>query len=304
MRLAGGSSDSVILKSIVLPDPDPSRDADHRSHPRGWGGRRSDTRKRRSYQIECEFYRRWASACGAECRVAKPIAIESDHGGHRLLLEDLDAAGFPRRVHQPTRSEIGDGLGWLAHFHATFLGVEPEGLWPRGTYWHLDTRPDEWSAMPDGHPLKDSAERLDAALRQPTPQTLLHGDAKLGNFCFGSPRHGSAAIAAVDFQYVGGGCGMSDVAYFLGSCMMDDELRPLETQWLDEYFERFAAAASRRGHSPKRVKQTCERWRELFPVAWADFTRFLVGWSPGHQKLTPYSEELTERAFQVLDRLG
>ena len=29
------------------------------------------------------------------------------------------------------------------HFHASFLNEAPDGLWPVGTYWHLETRPDE-----------------------------------------------------------------------------------------------------------------------------------------------------------------
>ena len=40
-------------------------------------------------------------------------------------------------------------LSWLAHFHATFMGKNPEGLWKIGTYWHLDTRPDELEALED-----------------------------------------------------------------------------------------------------------------------------------------------------------
>ena len=300
LRLADGAFDSVVLKSIVLPDTETLGVSDQRSHPRGWGGRRSDLRKRSSYQIECEFYLRWATHCESGCRVAKPIAIDSDRSGHRLLLEDLDAAGFERRVRDPRPEEITAGLSWLAHFHATFLDREPDRLWRRGTYWHLDTRPDEWSAMPDDHPLKIAAERLDQALHRPTPQTIVHGDAKLGNFCFGDA---SPAVAAVDFQYVGGGCGMSDVAYFLGSCLMDDDLQPIENDLLDQYFDRFASAADRMGHSKQVIDRTCRLWRGLFPVAWADFTRFLVGWSPGHPKLTGYSETLAKRALDVLKRL-
>ena len=46
----------------------------------------------------------------------------------------------------------------------------------------------------------------------------MHGDAKLANFLFTSDH---SQVAGVDFQYVGGGCGMKDVAYLL-SCLDED----------------------------------------------------------------------------------
>ena len=41
------------------------------------------------------------------------------------------------------------------------------------------------------------------------------------------------AVAAVDFQYVGAGCGMKDVAYLLGSCLDDKGHEALEADLLD-----------------------------------------------------------------------
>ena len=42
-------------------------------------------------------------------------------------------------------------------------------------------------------------------------------------------------------------------------------------------------------------------WRALYPVAWADFHRFVKGWSPGHWKINGYSERLTR---EVIAQLG
>ncbi|EQM44960.1 hypothetical protein D042_4748 [Vibrio parahaemolyticus NIHCB0757] len=41
-------------------------------------------------------------------------------------------------------------------------------------------------------------------------------------------------------------------------------------------------------------------WRPLFAVAWADFQRFVKGWSPDHWKINPYTEALTRRALAYL----
>ena len=63
-------------------------------------------------------------------------------------------------------------------------------------------------------------------------KTIIHGDAKLANFLFGPD-----AVAAVDFQYVGGGVGIKDVAYFLSSIYTEDELFSHEKKCLDHYFQ-------------------------------------------------------------------
>lgn len=77
----------------------------------------------------------------------------------------------------------------------------------RGNYWHLATRRDEHLKMTNKQ-LQAAAEQIDQKLRQIKHQTLIHGDAKLPNFCFGNE-----AVAAVDFQYVGPGCGLADLWY-------------------------------------------------------------------------------------------
>ena len=39
-------------------------------------------------------------------------------------------------------------------------------------------------------------------------------------------------------------------------------------------------------------------WRALYPFAWADFQRFLLGWSPGHRKLNSYSQRVTDNVVE------
>lgn len=286
-QLQGGRCDSVIVKHVRL--------AKQGGHPRGWGGDRSHQRKLRSYQVETCWYERWAVRCGEDCRV--PHCLAAEHVGDEvvLVLEDLDAVGFGSRRERGDARSVDSCLRWLAAFHATFMGESPQGLWPVGTYWHLDTRPDEWAAMPDSE-LKQLASSIDRLLSKSPYQTLVHGDAKLANFCFNGR---GDAVTAVDFQYTGGGCGMKDLAYFIGSSYRDDECERLEASLLDRYFRFLRSALAH--HQPGIDADAVETaWRPLFAVAWADFHRFLIGWSPGHWKIHGYSERISRSVVQTL----
>ena len=74
-------------------------------------------------------------------------------------------------------------------------------------------------------------------------QSLVHGDAKLANFCFTA---NGERVAVLDFQYVGGGCGMKDVAYFVGSCLDEASCEKREDAILDTYFASLGEALARR----------------------------------------------------------
>lgn len=46
--------------------------------------------------------------------------------------------------------------------------------------------------------------------------------------------------------------------------------------------------------------QVQQEWRTLYPLAWADFYRFLLGWSPDHYKINPYMQQQTDIALAAL----
>ena len=178
----------------------------------------------------------------------------------------------------------------MAHFHARFLNEPCDGLWESGTYWHLQTRPEELAKI-EGSRLHAFAGLLDARLRCGAYQTLVHGDAKLANFLFSADH---TRVAAVDFQYVGRGCAMKDVAYFVGSCLSGADCERMESQLLGLYFDVLTTCVPE--HIDAVDLET--EWRSMYPAAWADFQRFMQGWSPGHRKLTSYSDATTERAIE------
>lgn len=270
---------TLILKRVSPPSL--------RQHPRGWSSDLGHRRKLRSYEVERTFYAHYSKQSHARIPA---LRWHGDHGNERLLvLEDLDAAGFGERRGRVSQPELRACVEWLADFHASFLGSEPEELWEIGTYWHLETRPDEHAQMPEG-PLKDAAAAIDQRLSAARFQTFVHGDAKLANFCFSE----TAEVAAVDFQYVGGGCGMKDLAY-LFSCLPEKRLFADAGAMLDTYFVRL------RSHLTPEIAAPLEtEWRALYPFAWADFMRFLAGWAPGHAKESGYASEMTAAALRAL----
>lgn len=277
--LEGCSMDSVVVKHVQLPDL--------HKHPRGWNTDLSHQRKLKSYQIETAWYDQWSKHCDAACRVPECMALEKKNSEVLMVFEDLDATGFPERRSSVNLVELKSCLKWLANFHATFMDEQPKNLWSIGTYWHLDTRPDEWESLTD-KALKNAAKSIDQKLRSSPYQTFVHGDAKLANFCFSLD---GTCVAAVDFQYVGGGCGMKDVAYFIGSCLNEDACEQFETELLNYYFQALKNALISK-QKPVKTDAVEQNWRDLYPVALTDFHRFLKGWSPGHWKIHSYSERL------------
>ena len=279
--LEGGAHSSVILKHIQIPD--------QLGHPRGFTSTISRDRKIRSYQVETHWYQHQNLRISQGSPTPKCLDAFTDGGELFVLLEDLTTRGFDQVLVQASWREITVALRWLAHFHAMFLGDPAEGLWPSGTYWHLDTRPEELDNI-QGTRLHAFASLIDARLNRSGFSTLVHGDAKLANFLF-SQDH--TKVAAVDFQYVGRGAAMKDVAYFVGSCMSGPECQRKASDLLEVYF------SALRPCLPGQVDAVAleSEWRELYPLAWADFQRFMMGWSPGHRKLSDYSDATTERAI-------
>lgn len=288
MNLEGVADETVVLKHVRFPT--------EANHPRGWHSDRGHQRKVKSYEVEMAWYHDFSRRCGDGCRVPHCYASETIGEEHLMVMEDLDAAGFPLRRSYLSRPEAELCLKWLANFHATFMGEGPASLWPIGTYWHLATRPDELAVTEDSS-IREAAPVIDAMLSGCRYQSLVHGDAKVANFCFAED---GKAVAAVDFQYVGGGCGMKDVAYFLGSCLDEILQEKWEAEFLDLYFFELRKAVTEQGKGVD-IDALEREWRAMFPVAQADFYRFLVGWMPTHWKINDYGKRVAMRVIGQLN---
>lgn len=276
-------------------------------HPRGWHSNASHARKVRSYEVEQTWYRHWSSQCHSGARIARCFGdFHDEHTGQRLtLLEDLDAAGYSDRYTGFNIDQILACIQWLAAFHASFIhpfahAKWPEGLWRKGTYWHLDTRQDEWHAIAQCD-LKAAASQIANCLDKARYKTLVHGDAKAANFCLSSLTN---QVAAVDFQYVGGGVGVQDLVYFLGSALSEEELIEHSDYLLSYYFAELSGELMAQGESQALAHAVVDEWQCLFTIAWADFHRFILGWSPTHPKNTFFSQQLTAQALEKLKHMA
>ena len=94
---------------------------------------------------------------------------------------------------------------------------------------------------------------------------------------------------------------MKDLAYFVGSCFRDEEAEKRESEVLDFYFKELKSSFSIIGSDVSPDELEAE-WRSMYRVAWADFHRFMKGWSPGHWKLSDYSERVTREVIERLEK--
>lgn len=286
-KVIDGDQETVIIKHVSPPNSD--------RHPRGWNTNRSHERKLKSYKVESAWYKDWSVNVDEYARVPICFGIENIEEEVCIILEDLDASGFAIRRSSVSEIELQNCIRWLANFHASHLHKRPKGLWKMGTYWHLETRPDELEVLCDVE-LKNASSKIDLILKESPYQTIVHGDAKLANFCFSE----TGEVAVVDFQYVGGGIGMKDLVYFVGSCFYEEDCEAKQDFILDFYFKEMKLALDRLNKEVDFIELE-ENWRNLYPVAWTDFHRFLKGWSPGHWKINSYSERLTREVLETIN---
>ena len=279
IRCKSHSTNVSYIVKVIQP-------AEASDHPRGWNTSASHQRKLKSYQVEASFYQEYANKTDSYCRVPQLISSRITEKYTLLVMEDLDASGYGERKELAKWSDLAVAIKWLAYFHARFMNSSVDNLWPIGTYWHLATRQDELLVMAEGT-FKDNAIAIDSYLNAAKFQTLVHGDAKFENLCF---RPNGKDVAAVDFQYIGKGSGVKDLAYLVGSCLSEDKLIEFDHRILDEYLTQLKKALA---HYEVALdfETLSKETRMLYPVAWADFYRFLLGWNPKSWKICDFMKQ-------------
>jgi hypothetical protein len=149
------------------------------------------------WQVEARFYETLAGELRSKAGCAVPAGLRVERRGAAGLSILMTRLELGPRSAQAGRAlgpaETLAAAGFLARMHAHTWGVRADawvaaGLQAQGTYWHLDTRPDEWGAMPttgwEGR-LRLAARGLDRRLKADPAQCVVHGDAKAANILLG-----------------------------------------------------------------------------------------------------------------------
>ena len=283
-RVKLNNGDSAILKTLDVPETI--------KHPRGRHSQFAHQRKLNSYQVESWWYKNECLTINKNLRMPLFYDLEASTNTMRLLIEDLNPAGFISK-NEATISEIKRCIAWLAKLHGKYLLPQEEThkIWKKGSYWHLETRPEEFELMSECD-LKSNTHKIDDALNHAKYKTIIHGDAKLANFMFSDTE-----VAAVDFQYIGFGVGVKDFMYFISSVLSSEQCYALEESLLKYYFQELKLAISQNPNVDIDFNKLEQEYRKLYAFAWADFTRFLMGWAPDHFKLHDYAKDITQQCL-------
>lgn len=270
----------------------------------------SHERKLKSYQVEAEFYRVMAprlletpDTVQGLFGIPTPYHVESDGNDALFLLSDL-SPDYPSSPGGFSFQEACAPLGWLAAFHACFWEQTPSpGVWEEGSYWHFQTRHDEWQSMGRSWKrLQQAAPAIDQRLRgcfrdgslPPAPQTFahrtcVHGDPKDANIMTSRDK---TKIAFYDFQYVGGGYGSRDLVYFFCAAMDSDAVEHHEEELLRLYHEQLCAKLADPTSFP------FEMLLQQFELCLLDYVRFMAGWG-----MWGNSSWASKRAESILNRI-
>lgn len=262
-------STSLIVKCV---------DPDH-DQVESLGGRR----KAASYKVEAHFYEAYAMNLIDDhgLQLPRPYLVERNGDRTTVCMSKLEqrSAGNNSGVDEAV-------IVWLAKLHAVTWGHDAEGLQPIGSYWYLDTRPDEHASMPrtgwQGR-LKRAARAIDSRLQRDPMQCIIHGDAKEANILWCN----DGEVAMCDFQYCGRGPPTRDLAYFLCTSTDPDEEDALLLLYYEELVKSLSDAITR---------PSLEQLKESLELAYCDYARFMSGWGF-------WGNDISKRVVKLLKRL-
>ncbi len=258
----------------------------------------SNQRKTDSYFVEANFYEKLVPMLISQYKISVPVPyliqrpsseapISKKAQNKNDIVIAMSYVENDRSQRYSRRQQRDAVLTWLAHFHAVFWGsqnaetaVSTYGLQPEGSYWYLNTRPEEHDSMPStgwiGR-LKTAARAIaDYLQHRDIYQCIIHGDAKEANIlyaCENSICSNEVCCQATfcDYQYCGKGSLTKDLVYYL--MRFDDK----DDDNMDEAIEFYLQQLKER-LPPDVSAPTLQDLQISMPLAYCDLYRFMIGW--------------------------
>jgi hypothetical protein len=208
----------------------------------------------RNYEREVRFYQVLAGTVAVRAPGCHLAAFDPDNGDFVLLLDDLTPAQVGDQLAGCSLDEAASAVDELVMLHAPRWGdaaLPAVGDWlGPALVGGGDMIAEAYGAMLPGFLDRyGDALSVEAAAvagqfvdvvgqwTQPvaTPLTVTHNDYRLDNLLFAREASGEVSTAVVDWQTVGLGPGVADVAYFLGAGLLIDQRRDAERELLERY---------------------------------------------------------------------
>ena len=239
-ELAWSLPDPALPSSVVgkFPSDDPKS--------------RATGQQQGAYEKEVRFYNELAPTVGIRTPRCLFADVAPESGDFVMLMEDLAPAvqgdqlagcsvdqaalalGEASRLHAPRWSDPDlERVAFLTAPSAQsgqLLQAVYKTLWPgfAERYAHSLSR----DAMDLSQRLGDRLAGW--VLSGNAPLTLVHGDYRIDNMLFGSEA-GGYPVAVVDWQTLGLGAGVADVAYFMGASLLPEQRHSHEEALVREY---------------------------------------------------------------------
>jgi hypothetical protein len=212
-----------------------------------------------AYAIELAFYRLIAPTAQVAVPRCHFAGIDLATGRFALILDDICLARKVDQIAGASAEEVAAALVEVSRLHAQYWNCEKS----ESLRWvPLRAAPPNARRLAAayrllygrfldrfGGRLSDRAtgmiERFDTVIRpwsshDKPPYTLLHGDYRADNLLFGSDAF-SPPVTVLDWQNLGIGSGVSDVAYLIGGSLPIEIRRNREEELLAAYLDALAA---------------------------------------------------------------
>ena len=239
-ELSWNSPDPTLPRSVVgkFPSDDPKS--------------RATGQQQGAYEKEVRFYTELAPTVGIRTPRCLFADVEPTSGDFVMLMEDLAPALQGDQLAGCSSDQAALALVEASRLHAprwkdprlerlAFLTAPSaqSGQLLQAVYKTLWPGFSERYANSLSRDAMDLSQRLGDhlagwVLSGNAPLTLVHGDYRIDNMLFGSEA-GGYPIAVVDWQTLGLGAGVADVAYFMGASLLPEQRRSHEEALVREY---------------------------------------------------------------------